>query len=556
MALNPKKIPAALQEAVGLHQRGQLDEAAVLYQEILKAAPTTADALLNYSTILAQRGQLETAETLLKRLVAVAPKFAYGHYAYANVLHAQKKYRDAAAEYHSAIALDPSPADFHHNEGVNHDALGDEDASIASYRRAIATQSGSPLSYFNCGVLLQRQGKKQEALEAYDAAIARVADFADAHLNRTMVLNDLFRFEDALMAGEVALRLKPGSALAYNNLGNALTGIGQVRESLAFYQQAQRLDPEYVDAQWNLAVNYLALGDFEKGYPLYECRWKTALQKQHVHHFKQPLWLGDASLEGKTIYVYHEQGYGDFIQKVRFIPLLLPRGARVLLVCFPALIPLIEYSMGHPNLQLLPSQHLLPEFDYHCPIMSLPLALKLTVDTIPNDVPYLRVPQELAERWRARLGEKTRPRIGLAWSGAAHHTNDQHRSIALERLAPLLALPFEFHSLQKEIRETDRVHLGAVITHEDELDSFADTAALVDEMDLIISVDTSIAHLSGAMAKPVWIMIPRYSVDYRWLRDREDSVWYPTARLFRQRLHEEWPGVIARVVEALSREVS
>ena len=537
-------------------KQGQLDAAEPLYQSVLEVSPNEIDALLNYSTLHTQRGRLQQAELLSKRLTIAAPKLSYAFYAYANILHALKKFNEAADAYKKAITLDPKRTDYYHNEAVNHEAMDNRDAAIASYQRVMATSNASPLSFFNCGVLLLRNDKREEAIKAFDTTIARMPDYADAHINRTMALNGLYRFEEALQAGQAALKLNPASALAHNNRGNTLSALGQVSQALEHYTTANQLDHTYIDPYWNSAVNHLALGNFREGYRFYEWRWKTEAQKNLLQNFSVPLWLGKESLAGKTIYVYYEQGYGDFIQKLRFLPMLLATGARVLLETFAPLKSLVEASFPHENLFVITGERPLPAFDYHCPVMSLPLAFDITLETLPNRVPYLVTPEANIARWRELLGPKTKPRIGLAWSGAAHHKNDMNRSLSLEILKPLLAQPYEFHSLQKEIRESDRAYLGDIRTHENEINDFADTAALIGEMDLVLSVDTSVAHMAGAIAKPLWIMLPRYQVDYRWLLKREDSPWYPTARLFRQQLTEEWHSVVNRITEALPQQLS
>lgn len=550
--LNRKKIPAVLAQAIAFHQQGKLDEAAPLYEAILAASRTEQDALLNYSTLHLQRGNLTEAEALLSRLTTVHPKFAYGHYAHGNVLHALKRYTDASAAYDRALALDPKEPEFYHNYGVNLSAAGQDAEAIAIYNRALRLPNPSAASAFNLGFIHGQNNALEEAIASYDTALRLNPNYADAHSNRAMILNRQYAFEDALEASDKAIALNPHLANAHNSRGNALFAMGRTKEALEAYYQANALDHGYVDPYWNLAVTHLALGDYPEGWALYECRWQTDAQKHLVQDLPAPLWLGNAPISGKVIYLYYEQGFGDFIQMARYIPLLLERGAIVLLETFPALRRLFEESFQHPNLRIIAGERPLPRLDYQCPIMSLPLAMGTTLATIPANVPYLKVPEEAQTRWRTKLGPKTRLRVGLAWSGAAHHKNDHNRSIPLEALRAILDLPFEFHSLQKEIKDSDAPHLGAVHTHTESLADFTDTAALANEMDLILSVDTSVAHLAGALAKPLWVMLPRYSVDYRWLLNREDSPWYPTARLFRQQRGEQWAEMMPRVAQALS----
>jgi len=322
---------------------------------------------------------------------------------------------------------------------------------------------------------------------------------------------------------------------------------------LASYDRALAVRPNYAEARWNMSLVQLLTGDFYGGWREYEWRWKNKGLELFKRDFAQPLWLGETEIEGKTILLHSEQGFGDTIQFSRYVPLIAARGARVLLEVPAPLKDLVVSLAGVA--QVISAQDEPPRFDLHCPLLSLPLALGTRMETIPAHVPYFAVPAESMRRWHAALGSKHRLRIGLAWSGGPRHKKDANRSIKLHSLLPFLDVEADFISLQKDVRaddatvlqgRTDLAHFG------DKLDTFADTAAVIGSLDLVISVDTSVAHLAGALAKPVWILLP-FLPDWRWLLDREDSPWYPTARLFRQNAPGDWSSVISLVVLELKK---
>ena len=296
------------------------------------------------------------------------------------------------------------------------------------------------------------------------------------------------------------------------------------------------VDPDLAEAHWNLALALLATGDFERGWQEHEWRWRANVIGPE-QSFRQPLWLGAEDLTGKTILLHNEQGLGDALQFVRYAPQVRQRGARVVLRVQRPLLSLMAGLAGADH--VIAEGDALPEFDYHCPLLSLPLAFGTHLQNIPAGIPYLHPAADRLAKWQSILGERTAPRIGLAWSGNPAHKNDRNRSIALKQLLPLLSVPgVRFVSLQRDLREDDAAVLGnlpALVSIGAQLDDFADTAAAISLLDLVITVDTAVAHLAGALGKPVWVLLP-FAPDWRWLLKREDSPWYPTARLFRQPL--------------------
>jgi tetratricopeptide (TPR) repeat protein len=345
--------------------------------------------------------------------------------------------------------------------------------------------------------------------------------------------------------------LRPDLAKALSNRGNTLHELKRFEEALASYDRALMLQPDYAEAHFNEAFCRLLIGDLDRGWKKHEWRWETAHQRNGKRNFAQPQWTGQQDIAGKTILLHAEQGFGDTIQFCRYVPHVVERAGRVILEV-PK--PLRELMSTLPGVaQIVSKGDPLPDFDIHCPLLSLPLAIGTRLETIPSATPYLRASKSAVMDWNARLGPRSRPRIGLAWSGHPMHKNDHNRSIGLSTLLPRLGLNATYVSLQKDVRVADTELLkerADILQFGDALGDFSDTAALISNLDLVISVDTSVAHLGGALAKPVWVLLP-FVPDWRWLLDREDSPWYPTARLFRQDETRQWDNVIARVQAAL-----
>jgi len=432
----------------------------------------------------------------------------------------------------------------YHREGrVLGDAGRLADAA-ACFRRAIALQPDFAEAHGNLGIALQRLGRPDGAIASFRRVLALRPDDAATHFRLAGVLCNRNRFDEAVASYRAALALRPGEAKTYFNLAHALGSLNRIDEALVNYLRALELDPDLVEARWNIALLRLLAGDFANGFRDYEWRWRAGVQAPQRDYGEQPRWLGDAPLAGRRILVHAEQGFGDTIQFCRYAKLLAARGATVLLEVQPELKSLLA---GMPNIAGVFAQgETLPAFDCHAPLLSLPLAFGTTLEKVPAEVPYLAVP--------ARRMTDGRRRIGIAWSGSRQRGNDHGRSIPLAALAPLLATAdCRFYLVQTDRTDADAATLAGlpeVVDLRPQLGDFSETAAILAGLDLVISIDTAVAHLAGAMARPVWIMLP-FAPAWRWLLGRDNSPWYPTTRLFRQDRPGDWSGVIDRVCAAL-----
>jgi tetratricopeptide (TPR) repeat protein len=545
--------------SVALNSRGlalqgltRFEEALASYDRALGGQPDYAEAHSNRGHTLYELKRFEEALASYDHALALWPDFAEAHYNRGNALHELERFEEALASFERALALRPDMAGAHYMRGTALHRLRRFEEALASYDRALALQPDFAEAHSNRGNPLYDLKRFEEALASYDRALALRPDLAEALSNRGNALYQLRRLEEALASYERALALQPGYAVVLCNRGTALQHLKRFDEALASYAAALAARPDYADAHYNEAHCRMLLGDFPRGWEKHESRWDIGLFRNNRRNFVQPQWSGSDDVAGKTILLHADHGYGDTIQFCRYAPLVAARGARVILEVQKPLRELMRTLDGAA--QILARGEPLPDFDLHCPLLSQPLAFGTQVATIPSATPYLRASPAAARHWDTRLGARHRPRIGLAWCGSPLHENDHNRSIGLGSFLQLLAgVDAAFVSLQRDISAGDAAVLqdrSDVLHFGEEFEDFSDTAAVISNLDLIISVDTSVVHLAGALAKPVWILLPFVS-EWRWLLDREDSPWYPTARLFRQDETRTWDNVIARVGAAL-----
>jgi tetratricopeptide (TPR) repeat protein len=505
-----------IQRGYSAHGQGKLEEAEKLYCSILTCDPQNFNALHLLGFLNLQRGQLGEALGLVDAALRVDGGCAAALLNRGLILHGMGRFDEALASYDDAVGVEPNNAEMLNARGI---ALLD-------------------------------LGRPGEALESFERALLINSRYMEALGNRGNALLKLNRPQDAILSYDVALELAPGHPQVLTNRANALRRLDRPAEALLNLEAALASQPNYPEAQFEASLAQLTLGRFRVGWKGYESRWATAVFAPHRRDFTAPLWVGEQPIRGKTILLHAEQGYGDTIQFVRYAPLVAKLGAKVFLEVQPELVRLLSQIRGVES--FFRRGEPVPAFDFHCPLLSLPLAFNTRLETIPAEVPYIRPGCAEIAAFERRLPSK-RPRIGLAWAGRRSHRNDLSRSMSLNTLSPLLGLSaVGFVSLQHELCVEDERLLGdrPQIARIGETD-FAETAAIISLLDIVISVDTAVAHLAGALGKPVFVLLP-FAADFRWMRQRPDSPWYPTARLFRQKSFAQWDDVIAEVHHELS----
>ncbi len=520
------------------------DAQADLGDDTAAAAPADAEGLFTHGNALWRGGRHDAAVAAFTSAIALRPDHVEARNNLGNALVELGRAAEAVPHYRAALAARPRHAPTLYNLGNALSAAGEVAEAEARFHEALAIAPDHAGCLNNLGNVLRAQGRTAEAEQNYRKAVALRPDMAGAHNNLGSALLALHRPEAAEACFVEALRLQPDTAEFYNNLGGALLAQDRPGDAALAFRRAVALDAEQTQARFGEALALLSLGNFADGWNAYESRWHDPRFRDGARIYDSPRWNGEA-VAGRTILLHCEQGLGDTIQFVRYAPMVRALGALVILEAQAALLPLLS---GFAD-RLIAEGAELPAHDLHCPLLSLPRIFGTAIDSIPAAVPYI-----FADAQPLPLGAATRPRVGLAFSGSAGHPEDALRSIPAAHLRPLLAVPdIEWHVVQKDIASDDAAVLDAfpdVRVHAERLASFAETACLLAQMDLIVSVDTSIVHLAGAMARPVWVLL-QSNADFRWLRGRDDSPWYPTARLFRQTRMLEWQPVVSRVATAV-----
>lgn len=553
IALNSNRPEVYCNLGNALKNKGQLEEAIAAYREAIARNPGFVVALYNLANALRDQGQLSEAIAVFRRVVALSPGLAEAHNNLGLVLMERGELDEAIAALRQTIALNSQLPRVHVNLGIALRNRGQLEEAVTAYRQAITLHPGDAEAHNNLGNVLKDQGQFNQAIAAYEQAISLQPHYAEAHSNLGVVLSEVGRLEEAIVSYGQAIALKPEYPGAHNNLANALNHIGRLDEAIAAYRQAIALQPTFSEAHFNLALLLLLQGDYREGWMEHEWRWQCKEFTSPRRNFSQPQWDG-SDLTNRTILLHAEQGFGDALHFIRYIPLVAARGGKVIIECRPELIGLLRRTPGLG--ECLVVGEVPPAFDVHCPFLSLPLAFGTTLANIPATVPYVHADPASVEHWRKKLaGDLKRLKVGVVWAGNRTHLNDRNRSISLATLAPLAQGQgdISFYSLQKgdgagEAKDFRGLKL---IDHTDDLHDFADTAALIANLDLVISVDTAVVHLAGAMGKPVWTLLP-FAPDWRWLLGRSDSPWYPSMRLFRQSRRGDWDSVVRQVVEALA----
>ena len=495
-----------------------------------------------------QAGNMVAAEAICSEILASTPRDAEALNLRGMIAQRRGDFAAAIASYEAAISVRPEAAGFHNNLGVSLSALGRVSEAAERFRRAVALNPESAQIHLNFGNALRTAGAIAESVGALQRATALHPAYAEARNSLAMSLYLAADLKGSLAEFEAAVSLRPDFASAWSNLANVLRDFGRIEEAAAAYRRAISIQPDHPDAHKNLAILRLLQGDYDNGFLEYEWRWKC--DNVQLRKFDQPRWAGEDPA-GKTVFIYEEQGYGDVIQFSRYAKALADRGAKVIFGCRPELARLMSCCSGVSH--VVAAGQTMPTFDLHCPLLSLPLFCGTRApDDVPAPVPYFELRPEITQPWEDRVAGSTRPRVGLCWAGNPQNRNDRYRSIPLEKFVQLASAgQFEFHSLQLGLAaaERERVPKLSLVSHEPDLKDFADTAALIEQLDLVITVDTAVAHLAGALAKPMWVLLPAVP-DWRWLLQRTDSPWYPTARLIRVR--QDWDQIISQLSSDLA----
>jgi tetratricopeptide (TPR) repeat protein len=554
----PFNLAQSFNEALAMQRQGRLREAEKMYARVLKAAPDHFDALNMLGAVKAQLGHMGEAHRLFSAAVKTNPRVAGAWANLGQVLHVLKRNQEAVECLDKARELAPDDVAILNQHANALLSAGRVEEALDEFRQVLARMPQHTEARANSGVAHAALGASEQAVAEFDAALSIMPGHLGAHYNRGLALHDLGHYAAALDAHDRVLASASKHPGAWLHRGRALAALNRLDEAVASYGKAGALRKEDPDVHFSEALALLALGDYRRGFEKYEARWRRSGMPAPKGRGR-PLWLGEYPLARKTVLLHAEQGFGDTIQFARYVPLLAATGAKVVLEVqseLTALMALMARLDG--GAQTIGRGETPPPFDVHCPLGSLPLALRTEPDTVPAEIPYLSADDASLAKWSARIGALARPRIAIAWSGNADHFNDRNRSIPFARLAPLLSVPARFVGIQRDVRSQDAEMLAAEsrVTHVGgELANFTDAAAVIALSDLVISADTAVAHLAGAMGRPLWVLIP-FQPDWRWTLDGETSPWYPTARLFRQTSLGDWDGVIARVAAELGQFTS
>lgn len=562
LQLKPDGLDVHNQLGVLLGECGDLTGAEAHYRLVLRhpagldlnAARAHVDARFNLANLLARRKQFDEAIAEFRHVLRQRPDFAAAHCNLGAVLFDLSAFEECERCYREALRLNPTFAEAHTNLGGLLIKLGRLDEAEVHLREACKLKSDSPGALNNLGDLLRLQGRLEEA-EAYCREALRLEpDYFPAQLTLGNALREAGRFHEAEPCYRVVLSHNPVLPEALNNLGALLFDLGRPDESIQTLRTALSQRPDYADAHFNLAASLLLAGQFDEGWREYEWRWKQAKKKLLLRGFSQPLWNGE-DIGDRVLLLHAEQGLGDTLQFVRFVPAIAAGRRVVLEVQRPLQRLFAPILAGLPGIEsVIARGDPLPPFDLHCPLLSLPRALGTTLETIPREAPYLRADPQRVAAWRERVGQLEGLRVGLVWAGNQAMSGDNRRSLPLERFSELADLPgVSFVSLQKGPGTSQSPPPGLSL-HDwtDDLHDFGETAALIEALDLVIGVDTAVVHLAGALGRPVWLL-NRFDRCWRWLLNRDDSPWYPTLRQFRQPQPGDWRSVLRSVRAELQK---
>jgi tetratricopeptide (TPR) repeat protein len=543
-------IDKTIELAFEHHQQGNLKRAEYLYKKILKKQPDNTAVLHMLGVIHSEYGNYELAIKYIKKVLQLNSADYHAYYNLGNAFRLNGQSEEAIESYRKVIYSNPYFADAYQNLGIVYQGRGEVDEAISCFQKVIQISPDFSPAYINLANIFRDRGQFDEAMACYQKAIELNPNNAEAYCNLGFIYQNQGKLDEAMVCYQKGNLRDPDIAEVYCNIGIILQTKGKLDEARTFYQRALQINENDALAHLNVSVILLLYGNFKEGWREHE--WRLKLKHLVEREFSQPLWDG-SDIKGRTILLYTEQGFGDAIHFVRYTPLVAKSGAKIIIGCQKELTSLFQNVKGIQ--QVIAQGEQLPPFDVHCSFMSLPVVFGTTLDTIPGDIPYLKADTALLQKWKDKVkDDDSKLRVGLSWAGRPEHRNDSNRSFTLETLAPIAQSDeVIFYSLQKGkgSEQTKNPPEGMkLVDYTEEIRDFSDTAALIENLDLVISVDTAVAHLAGAVGKPVWTLLP-FVPDWRWLLNREDSPWYPTMRLFRQPSPGDWQSVINRVLRAL-----
>jgi tetratricopeptide (TPR) repeat protein len=547
-------IDEMLQLASECCRLGNLNYAGQLLEQVINTQPDNMEALCFMAEISYRMKSYDVSIELLKRLMSLSADTAEIYNNIALVQSEKGALDDAIESYKNAILLNPDLADIHYNLGNILRERNQSSEAMRCYRKAVQLNSNSVDSLINLGNVLQELKNYDEAAECYEKALRLSPENSDLHNNLGLVFQEKLMFKEAVLNYEKAVELNPNKADVHNNLGFAFQLMGKLGEAIDSYREALELDPNYANAHWNLARALLLTGNMEEGWREYEWRWKADTLIVASQKCSQSLFTLD-DISGRTILLHAEQGFGDNIQFIRYAPLIAQCGAKVIVECHEELSSLFRNIGG--IVQVIGFNEQPPKYDVNCPLLSLPLIFGTTLETIPANVPYLAVSSSQTQRWKERMaGDSSELKVGLVWHG---NPKIPRKHMSLNHFSGFSEVKnVSFYSLQKgEAAEQAKHPPGGMrlFNYTEEIKDFSDTAAIIENLDLIITIDTAVAHLAGALGRPVWTLIP-FAPDWRWLLDREDNPWYPTMRLFRQRSNDDWNSAIEQIAVELRGKIA
>ena len=537
-------------------QAGDLQKAEDICKKILRIVPHRVDAVQLLCLIAYRRGDLDAAASYLRKAIHLSPKNPDNYNNLGVILKGMGRIDEAIECFRNAIKYNENFINAHYNLGNALKTRGNFDDAVASYQTALRLDPKDSEAWNNLGNVLKEMGKLDEAISCYDKAVHINPNFALAYSNMGTVYQDHGLFDKAYEHYQKALSIDPKSSSALNNMGVAFREEGLLDEAMTYCDKAIAADNDDAEAYWNRGITCLIGGKFIEGWQNYEWRFRKKDVMVIERNISQPRWMGQ-DITGQTILLYAEQGLGDAVQFIRYAPLVAERGAHVVVECQKELVKLVQHVKGVG--EVVQKGQKIPAVDVWCPLLSLPLLFSTTLDTIPANIPYLQVSQELKHAWEQKvLDDPAGFRVGIVWAGNPKYRHDRLRSCPLKLIAKLQNIKgIVFYSLQKDATTIPAQSFNhkIFIDYMDEVRDFSDTAALIENLDLVISVDTAVAHVAGALGKKVWTLL-RSAPDWRWMLHRSDSPWYPTMRLFRQPKQGEWESVIDEVLIELQREIS